>query len=73
MAMRLFSPEEFESELLRRGCEKRENHSLGTVWRHPDGVRHFLVPHPEESGRYPDWMLDDLIRRLDLPQAPTDQ
>lgn len=70
MAMRLFTPAEFASELMRRGCEKvRENDDGSQLWRRSDG-RHFLVPEPEEDGSYPDWMLDDLITQLDLPATP---
>ena len=66
MAMRIYAPEEFASELLRRGCDKvRDNDDGSQLWRRTDG-RHFLVPAPEGGG-YPDWMLDDLIRQHDLP------
>jgi hypothetical protein len=69
--MRLYTAEEFEDELFRRGCTKtEETHDFGHIWQGPDG-RYFLVPHPEEPhGRYPDWMLDDLIRRVRLPSTP---
>ncbi len=34
---------------------------VGTLWQAPDG-RAFMVPAPTVDGRYPDWMLDYLIR-----------
>ena len=71
-AMRLFTVEEFESELIRRGCRKTEGvFRWGAMWQAPD-KRFFMVPPPDEgTGRYPDWMLDDLIRKHRLPPAPT--
>jgi hypothetical protein len=69
MAMRIYKPEEFASELLRRGCSMvRDNEDGSQLWRRGDG-RHFLIPAPE-SGSYPDWMLDDIIRQHDLPLIP---
>ena len=60
MAMRLYTQEEFERELVRRGCEKvaDEPGGGGSYWRRPGDGRVFQVPVPEEpGGRYPDWML----------------
>lgn len=70
MAMRAYSKGEFEDELIRRGCEKVSDEEFGSLWRRGDG-RVFTVSYPEEEGdRYPDFMLDDLIRTHDLPSAP---
>ncbi len=74
MAMRLYTKEEFEGELLRRRCEKIADESAGggTYWRHPDG-RVFQAPVPEEpDGRIPDSILDHLIlaHRLPDPDDP---
>jgi hypothetical protein len=70
MAMRRFSREEFWLELERRGCHRvSEADDLGSYWLGPDG-RHFQVPAPDADGRYPDWMLDDLIRQHGLPRVP---
>jgi hypothetical protein len=70
MAMRRFSREEFRLELERRGCHRvSEEDDLGSFWLGPDG-RHFQVPAPDADGRYPDWMLDDLIRQHGLPRVP---
>lgn len=76
MAGRLFSKEEFEAELERRGCQKIEdNKAYGSLWVWSGNV-HFTVPIPEEmeDGRayYPDWMLDHLIASMGLPPAPLD-
>lgn len=50
MAMRLLTPEEFDSELIRRGCRKQREHPIvGHVWTAPDG-RIFLVPAPAHLG-----------------------
>jgi hypothetical protein len=69
MAMRRFSREEFWRELERRGCHRvTEEDDLGSFWLAPDG-RHFQGPPPDADDRYPDWMLDDLIRQHGLPQA----
>ncbi len=70
MAMRLFSLEEFDSELIRRDCKKVDEDETGHFWETKDG-RFFMVPHPgEPGGQYPDWMLDDLIATHDLPAGP---
>ena len=72
--MHLFSREDFYEELRRRGCEDTSEmlDGLGSLWRNTDGLV-FTVPEPEErNGRYPDWMLDDLIERLRLPAAPSE-
>ena len=75
MAMRLFTPAEFEEQLRRRGCSKLEDQSdqYGTYWTWSDS-QVFQVPHPEEVWkdelRYPDWILDDLITTHGLPTAP---
>lgn len=72
MAMRLFSAEEFSSELMKRGCRSTgTTGSYGTLWATSDG-RHFTVPESEENGRFPDFMLDELISRLRLPAKPRD-
>ena len=72
MAMRLLSPNDFYHELERRGCRTTDGKfPFGRFWQGPDG-RYFLVPPPEEDGRYPDWMLDDLIRRHNLPPPKRD-
>lgn len=72
MAMQMLTPEEFESELIRRGCQKRHNDpKIGQIWQTADG-RIFQVPAPEHlGGRYPDAILDDIIRTHGLPNAPT--
>ena len=74
--MRLFPAEGFEKELQRRGCNKVGSHGFGVEWQAPN-KRSFLVPHPEELidgtvEAYPDWMLDDLIEKHNLPAAPDD-
>jgi hypothetical protein len=70
MAMRRFSREEFWLELERRGCHRvSDEDDLGSFWLGPDG-RHFQVPAADADGRYPDWMLDDLIRQHGLPRVP---
>ncbi len=69
VAMRAYSEEEFERILLSRGCEKTDmNSRTGVYWRLPD---HTLVHIPNQlEGRYGQWVLDDLISKHDLPQAP---
>ena len=72
MVMQRFTVEEFNDELLRRGCMYVASHDFGHEWQTSGGLS-FLVPHPEEADdRYPDWMLDDLIARLNLPPTPRD-
>ena len=68
MAMRRFTREKFWRELERRACHRvTEEDDLGSFWLAPDG-RYFQVPPPDADDRYPDWMLDDLIRRTDYPR-----
>lgn len=63
MAMRRFGRAEFWRALERRGYHRvTEEDDLGSFWLAPDG-RHFQVPSPDADDRYPDWMLDDLIRQ----------
>ena len=71
MAMRLYTSDEFDTELIRRGCQKTDdNYGSGRLWVSSAGL-YFIVPNPEEAeGRYPDWLLDDLINTLSLPDAP---
>lgn len=71
MAMRLYTPEEFDRELRNRGCEPTDHTTnTGRFWHNGSGL-YFLVPDPDpDSGRYPDWMLDDLIERFGLPTVP---
>ena len=69
MAMRLYTQDEFENELICRGCEKitDETDGTGNYWRTEHGEV-FQVPHPEEpGGKYPDWMLDHIILTHRLP------
>ncbi len=72
--MRLFPAAEFKKELERRGCRYIGKLAFGYEWQAPDG-RSFLVPIPEEIigndvDAHPDWMLDDLINKHELPAAP---
>ena len=70
--MRLLSRENLYEELRRRGCVNTGDalDGLGTLWRNAEG-KTFTVPEPEERGeRYPDWILDDLIKQFRLPTAP---
>ena len=70
MAMRLYMSDQFDAELIRRGCKKTDDsYGSGRLWVSETGL-YFIVPNPEETGgRYPDWMLDDLIKTHDLPDA----
>lgn len=66
--MRLYTRREFEGELLRRGCQRIERQTATTaVWKAPDG-HFFLVPILEE-GRYPDWLLDQVIHTNRLSES----
>jgi hypothetical protein len=70
MAMRIYAPREFAAELIRRGCTMMlENEDGSQIWQRADG-KHFRIPAPEEHGGYPDWMLDDLIEKHQLPEEP---
>ena len=75
MAMRIFNPDEFDDELVKRGCERLDDESdeTGEYWRRQDG-KVFRVPFPEEryngDSGYPDYILDDLIETHDLPAKP---
>ena len=43
MAMKRYQPDEFYSELVRRGCSRDEDlGDLGTTWAHDE--KYFLVP-----------------------------
>lgn len=73
MAARLYTSEEFEAELSGRRCNKIGTTTNGTaIWQDEKG-RPFSVSPPEElengEPRYPDWMLDDIIRSVGLPIA----
>jgi len=75
MAMQLFSVEEFEGELNRRGCRKIKDIKNGySLWAN-EREEVFSVPPPEElaSGefKYPDYLLDDLIEEMGLPEGPS--
>ena len=68
------SRKDFHEELRRRGCQDTVQTlaNVGSVWRTSDSMT-FILPEPEENGdRYPDWLLDDLIERLNIPAAPAD-
>lgn len=75
MSMRIFSQQEFDAELMRRGCKEHTDleDANGFWWEGPNG-KFFQVPHPEEEGNpsngYPDYILDDLIQIHGLPPAP---
>lgn len=70
MAMQLMTRADFYAELESRGCELLNKVYFGSFWRAPDG-RTFQVALPDlDTDSYPDWMLDDLIERHDLPVAP---
>lgn len=63
IAARFYTQNEFERQLVLRGCEKilDESGGEGSYWRSAKG-RKFQVPPPEEpDGKYPDWMLDHII------------
>jgi len=71
MAMRMLTAEEFAAELNGRRCKKLKDLESGySIWEDEQGEP-FTVPPPEEwrdnEKRYPDWMLDDLIREVGLP------
>lgn len=72
--MRRYKPEDFEAELLRRGCTKIEGESdvNGTYWRYKGKA--FQVPNPDRSNpgdpRYDDFILDDLLQMHGLPAQP---
>ena len=58
----LLTAAEFERELLRRGCRKSSigPQSMGTYWSTPE-ERYFMVPPPDQDGKYPAWVLDETI------------
>ena len=71
MAMRVYSQQEFDEELEKRGCSKTTYMTpdgLSVAWERQDG-QHFLVPLFED-GRYPDFILDQIIEANDLPNPP---
>ena len=70
-AMRLLSREDFNNQLRQRGCKDTGDQieGVGGLWLNPNGQT-FIVPEAEDlGGKYPDWMLDDLIFKLELPVA----
>ena len=76
MSVKLLTPEEFEGELLRRGCEKLDNltDEYGTYWLRPMDGTVFQAPHPEEERdgkpHYAEYILHRLIATHDLPAPP---
>ncbi len=71
MAMRIYSRQEFDEELEKRGCSKTAymtQDRLSVAWEREDG-NHFLVP-VFEYGRYPDFILDQISEANDLPNPP---
>lgn len=72
-ALRLYTVDEFDRELIKRGCRKnqrnRHNRLLALGGRER---RAFSLPPAEETGagdyRYPDWLLGDLIKNVGLPK-----
>jgi hypothetical protein len=75
--MRLLTVDEFHHELERRHCKLVKLAYEGyEIWI-TENDKVFSVPPPEEPGedlglRYPDYILDDLIEELSLPEpAPT--
>lgn len=70
MASRVAFPrDEFERELEKAGLEKTDFASkLTQVWKAPNGET-ITVPIRDE---YPEWMLDDLLEKLNLLYRPWD-
>lgn len=64
MAMRIFAQIEFERELERAGLVRtNEVTATSRLWRAPNG-RHITIP--EHADRYPDSVLEDVLRQLGL-------
>lgn len=70
MAMRLFSPDDFELELVKAGLKKTDTTSNTTrVWMAPNGETITVPVLPA----YWEWMLDALLIKLNLLYRPWDQ
>lgn len=72
MAMRVYSQQEFDQELEKRDCNKTTYTTpdrLSAAWHRQD-CHNFLVPIFED-GLYPDWVLDQIIEKNELPRDPT--
>ena len=62
MAMRLFSKEEFYSELKRAGLEPTDTLTkTSRLWKTKDGL---FISVPETEDRYPDSILESVLRKV---------
>lgn len=70
MALRLFSKEEFEQELKESWnlSPTNEGGDTFTLW-HTSKGHYITVPKLPESERYPDYVLDGIIKQLETLES----
>ena len=70
MAMRIYSAADFEAELKKMGLQPTDYRSKHIrVWVTADGHQR-SVPDFRPNGRYPDWILDDILSFVKLQVRP---